>query len=64
MDPFMKHRRDVPKGDLKFFWGRLFSLGGFGQVAVNKDKMTFTFSDSFGKTLHTHTMFPRHLNET
>ena len=63
IDPLMKHKGDVPSGDLKFFWGKIISLGGFGHVEVYKENMTFTFSDSFGKTLYQHAMFPRHVRK-
>ncbi|KAK2183736.1 hypothetical protein NP493_297g00029 [Ridgeia piscesae] len=60
IDPFLKHKADVPKGALKYFWGKVISLGGFGRVEVYKENMTFTFMDSFGKTLYQHAMLPRH----
>ncbi|KAI0217709.1 Tartrate-resistant acid phosphatase type 5 [Lamellibrachia satsuma] len=63
VQPIMTHKGDVPIGSLKFFAGKEIPLGGFGHVEMSKENMTFTFSDSHGKTLYQHVMFPRHVRK-
>ena len=63
MDPSMEHKGAVPSGALKFFAGKTIPLGGFGHVEVYKENMTFTFSDSYGKALYQHVMFPRYVKK-
>ncbi|CAH1249452.1 ACP5 [Branchiostoma lanceolatum] len=62
IDTSQKHKDSVPKDSLKFLWAEEKGQGGFAQVQVTEEAMTFTFLESVdGKELYQRVMKPRKL---
>ncbi|XP_078620698.1 tartrate-resistant acid phosphatase type 5-like [Branchiostoma floridae x Branchiostoma japonicum] len=62
IDTSQKHKESVPKDSLKFIWAEDKGRGGFAQVQVTEEDLTFTFLESEdGKELYQRVMKPRKL---
>ena len=54
-----KHKDNIPKDTLKYFWAELTQLGGFSYIEATPSNMTMVFVDGKNKPLYQHVMFPR-----
>lgn len=59
-DELKLHTGDIPKGSLKFFWGKWKGLGGFAYFEASSKQLTMNFISGLNQTLYSHTMSPRH----
>lgn len=58
-DELKLHQWDIPKGSLKFFWGKWKGLGGFAYFEATSKQLTMNFISGLNQTLYSHTMSPR-----